>query len=190
MTAVLAVLAALLALVLGVSALRIELVATVHVDGGAAARMEARALFGWIRVRLARGAKEHERPEEDDDEGTGGFRAPTFDDGRRLLDLALELLGRLARRVRLSRLEGDVLVGLDDPADTGMLWGAIGPAAVLAGERHPDFRVRPSFAEPMLFVDVIAALAFRPLFLVGTVLVALLRPRTLALLIRVVRGRR
>ncbi len=190
MIAALAVLAALAALVLLVLALRIELVATVHHDGGTAAQVEARALFGWVRVRFDRDGDEDEEEDEEEEERAGGFRAPSFDDGRRLLDLVLELLGRLARQVHLSRLSGDVLVGLDDPADTGMLWGAIGPPAVLASERHPDFRMRPSFAESMLFVDLVAALAFRPLFLLGTVLVPVLRPRTVRLLFRVARRRK
>jgi hypothetical protein len=39
-------------------------------------------------------------------------------------------------------------IGFDDPADTGRLWGALGPLRVLLASR--DVRLEPAFDEPCL----------------------------------------
>jgi hypothetical protein len=61
------------------------------------------------------------------------------------------LLGIL-RCLRLKELKADLRIGLDDPADTGLLFALIGPAAVLVCSIWPDqIRVMPSFEDEAVF---------------------------------------
>ncbi len=58
-----------------------------------------------------------------------------------------ELLCRLLRQTRVSALDVHCRVGLDDPADTGVLYGSLAPlVAVLRLQQHGSFRIEPDFA--------------------------------------------
>ena len=64
--------------------------------------------------------------------------------GPRMLRNAPRLLSRLIARVKLETLDLTVRVGLADPADTGVLYGALAPMAqLLSGRTH--VAVRPDF---------------------------------------------
>ena len=53
----------------------------------------------------------------------------------------------LFRSIKIKTLDVQVRLGLDDPADTGRLWGVLGPlASLLAGIRNANIRVEPEFA--------------------------------------------
>ena len=60
-------------------------------------------------------------------------------------------------------------LGLDDPADTGLLWGVIGPVAALLGAAERiSVRVEPDFAAETIDVDSsgqIRLIPLRPLVL-------------------------
>ena len=52
------------------------------------------------------------------------------------------------RCLRLKELNADIRIGLDDPADTGLLFALIGPAAVFVRSIwHHQIRVVPSFED-------------------------------------------
>lgn len=53
----------------------------------------------------------------------------------------------LMRSTRIKSLDLHVRIGLDDPADTGKLWGVLGPiTALLASCRHAHIQIQPEFA--------------------------------------------
>jgi hypothetical protein len=61
---------------------------------------------------------------------------------QRLLKLFKDILGA----TRVSGLTLRARLGLDDPADTGMLWGFVGPlASLLASIRSAAIRIEPEF---------------------------------------------
>jgi len=74
------------------------------------------------------------------------------------------LLKDIFRLPRLKIIEADFKVGLDDPADTGLLFSYLGPAAVLAGSSVPgSVNLQPSFADqPVLQGSLHAAVRMRP----------------------------
>ena len=64
----------------------------------------------------------------------------------------LKQLGSLSKgvlsRIRIRELGVDLRVGLDSPADTGLLFAYIAPANLLLGSFSPhEIRIQPSFAD-------------------------------------------
>ena len=58
------------------------------------------------------------------------------------------LLKGILRRLRVRDLRADFKVGLENPADTGLLFSLIGPATFLLGSsRVREIRIEPSFAD-------------------------------------------
>ena len=68
----------------------------------------------------------------------------------RKASLRRRLLGyirSLFRSIKIKTLDVQLRLGLDDPADTGQLWGVLGPlASFLSGIRKAKIRVEPEFA--------------------------------------------
>jgi hypothetical protein len=96
--------------------------------------------------------------------------------GWRLLRLARDLL----RRVYVRDLSLRVRVGLDDPADTGRLWGVVGPlAAALPRPAAARVAVAPEFAREALEIDGRGSVRIVPLRLLLVLLVFALSPVTL-----------
>lgn len=99
------------------------------------------------------------------------------------------LLRDTLRRVRLENLEADFKLGLGDPADTGMLFAFLGPAACFFHSFLPDrIKLQASFADEAILegymettlrisplLVIIPSLRFicsRPVFRVARILVA------------------
>lgn len=62
------------------------------------------------------------------------------------------LVRRIIGCFKIKELSADFKVGLGDPADTGMLFAAIGPAALLSGSTFPcQIRIEPSFQSETTF---------------------------------------
>ena len=63
-----------------------------------------------------------------------------------LLKQFITLMKNILRRLRIRKLEADLTVGFDNPADTGLLFALIGPAILFLRTRIPhQIRVQPSF---------------------------------------------
>ena len=64
---------------------------------------------------------------------------------------AATFLKRTLRQIRMHELTVDFDVGFAEPADTGMLFAAVGPASIAARSYPPlDLRIRPDFARERL----------------------------------------
>lgn len=101
----------------------------------------------------------------------------------------LRLLRDLMRQVDIRRLDLDLRLGLDDPADTGRLWGLTGPvAALLTLPSSARIAVTPEFAEPLLHLDAHTEVRIVPAALLGALLTFLLSPVTFRALRAAVRG--
>lgn len=191
----LAALAAVLALLLAVP---VDVGVTAHRRERLQARVTVRWLWGRVRLPVPEGGgakakkpKTTEKPARPKSGRPSGarralavVRTPGFP--RR----AARLLGRLAGRVRVRRLELAVRLGLDDPADTGRLWGVIGPAAALVPV-PPSARVAvtPDFTAPVFHLDAEGEARVVPLAVLGSVAAFLLAPATLRALVAAARGR-
>jgi hypothetical protein len=62
-----------------------------------------------------------------------------------------DLLRDVLRRLKIRELRVNFRVGLDDPADTGLLFALIGPATLFLGSsRVHEIRVEPSFGDEIV----------------------------------------
>lgn len=141
MTIALAIAGGLVLLVLLVLAVPVRFDVRVDTATGTRTALASWA-FGLVRVDLL---EDEEAPEP---EGKKAKKKGRFDGWR---VVRAEGLGRavatLVRRVLTAthpRLDLEVRVGLDDPAETGMLYAFAAPVAVF----FDDVRIRPDFVEP------------------------------------------
>ena len=80
-------------------------------------------------------------------------------------------------KLRLEKL--NIRLGLDDPADTGMLWGFVGPAsAVLNFYCKHNVAIEPEFQDSVLDIDARGKVSVIPIEIVFISLVFLLSPLT------------
>ncbi len=90
----------------------------------------------------------------------------------RVVQLALALL----RRVRLERFQLDTMFGLENPADTGVVYGCLSPVLVMAEVRGLNIRCRPMFLESGVRGAFRATIRIRPLLVVGPIVAFLVSP--------------
>ncbi len=70
----------------------------------------------------------------------------------------------LVRAAHVTRLRLRMRLGLGDPADTGLLWGIVGPLHAMAqGLRAADVRIEPEFVDPVLELQAQGRLLVFPL---------------------------
>lgn len=97
----------------------------------------------------------------------------------------LQDLKRLLRRVAIPRFDIRVIIGLADPADTGLAYGTLAAAAGVAGidpergtggDNTRRLRIEPLFDEEALTIDGLARLRIVPITVVGTALLIAIGP--------------
>lgn len=164
-------------------------------------RTEARVHVGWLwgrvripvrkgrakppRARRARAERRARRPGRPSParRAVAMLRSPHFP--RRVVRLARAL----AARFRIRRLELSARLGLDDPADTGRLWGLVGPvAALVALPAAARIAVTPEFAGPRFELEARGEARFVPVLVLAVLAAFLLSPATLRALVAAARG--
>lgn len=90
-------------------------------------------------------------------------------------------LGRnIWRQLHIRRLYLHLTFGLDDPAATGQLYGALVPVLTLADRLSGfDLRICPDFTQPVLLADGCGQIRVIPLTLIGIMIAFLLSPTCL-----------
>lgn len=91
----------------------------------------------------------------------------------RLLRFAKDML----RQIRVREMMLNLDLGLDDPADTGRLYGALSPVLMLAQQvPRLDLRVRPDFTQEVMQASGRGEVRVVPLAVLGVMLGFLLSP--------------
>jgi hypothetical protein len=184
MLAVTATIAALLALTIGVLAVPLMFVLDVERADRLNVRWRVRWLFGLVNVRSTKGLPESAAParvgRQAQPSAKGRRRAPYVGlallTTRGFVGRVVQLVVRLLQRVKLERFHVDAAVGLDDPVETGVVYGYLSPLLMLADARGLDVRCRPMFAERGLRGNCGVTLHVRPISIAGTVVAFLLSP--------------
>ena len=172
---VIATLASLAVLIILVFCVPLDMTFHIEAYGKPNFRVKLSWLFGLVSKELRKGKKE---PEEKRKVVKGkpkrrkrGIRARTVLRILRTKGL-LRRLGRLLRdivsRLTIRQFRIDFRIGLDDPADTGLLFAIIGPATFFLGcsWRH-QINVEPSFEDEAVFEGYLyGTVRLRPIQLV------------------------
>ncbi|MDA3951211.1 MAG: DUF2953 domain-containing protein [Spirochaeta sp.] len=157
-----------------------------------------RWLFGAVRVPLTGRTRDHEKNRRRTAKHPTAKRHTSKKDSEKrprrpkpseipmIFDAAQKLLPRVLRRFTTSA-DADVHFGLDDPADTGLIWGVTAPF-LLRYIGRAGIRVRPVFSGAALTLDGRVAVNVVPV----TVAVPLLQfffSRDGRMTVRILRGR-
>ena len=89
----------------------------------------------------------------------------------------LRLARNMWQQIQVRQLSLHLTFGLDDPADTGQLYGTLAPALILTDRLSRfDLQVQPDFSQPTLQAESHGQLRLRPLTIIGVMLAFLLSP--------------
>lgn len=140
--------------VLIILVLYIPLEGVLHVD--IYGRPKFRVSLAWLFGLVSKEVREREKKPEEKKEVPEGKPKPTkrmrgtdilrILRTKGLLKQFLTLLKGIFGCLRIKKLEANLTVGLDNPADTGLLFAFIGPAILFLRPSLPhQIRVQPSF---------------------------------------------
>jgi len=149
----------------------LDLVFRTNIDGKPRFSMRLVWLFGLVSQELRRGRKkpeekrviEHKRKPRDWTWGT----IVTFEVLRTkgLLKQFGRFIKRIFRQIKIRELVANFKVGLDNPADTGLLFAFIAPVNLILSYFSPhQIRIEPSFAgETIIEGHLYGAVRLRPI---------------------------
>ena len=174
---VIATLAGLTGLAILILWIPLDMVFQVDVHGRPKLRLRLVWLFGLVSKELGREKKKageekvpKEKPKKKKRRAQFGTILKILK-VRGLLGQFKDLLKGIIGSFRISQLEADFKIGLDNPADTGLLLAVIGPATFWLGRYFPgQVRVRPSFTEATLGGYASGHLSLRPIKLIPPLL--------------------
>ena len=181
---VIAVIAGLAALFILVLCVPFGITLRLDVYGRPKLRLKLTWLFGLVRRELSKGKKKpgKEKPEEKKAVLKSKPKAKRRKGGAKLIFNLLrtrglprqikKLVAGMFRPLKIRDFGADFRIGLDNPADTGMLFAAIGPALLLLSSAFPHrMRMQPSFADGAVFEGYLhGTLRLRPIQLIIPVL--------------------
>jgi len=180
MTWVFGVLAGLLAAVVLLLAIPVRVSIRVVTSEQPRVRWRLRWLFGLVDVRSGtRKARREERPPEEVSSagarksrrrrrGPSAALAVLRTEG--LIRRAQQLVLGLLKTVRWEHLSAGIRFGFDDPADTGMWYGAMTPVLVAGRVRGWPLSCQPVFGDACLEGTCSVAVRLRPISIVGIAL--------------------
>ena len=158
--------------VLGILILSIpvDMAFELSVPGEPRSRMRIGWLFGlvWKEVKARK-----PKPVEEEEEKKRRDIRPLFSLVRvkGLPERLLRLVRQMLRRIHFRRLDADVTLGLDDPANTGFLCAAAWPAmAYLNSLRPVSVTFQPCFVEPLVGIQARGSIRVFPIEMAGPVL--------------------
>ena len=176
---IIATLAGLAALI--IFALSIPLDLRLHIDtyGRPRFRMRLSWLFGLVNKEIT---KKEKKPEDKKKAAKLEQKPKEKRPGARIILEILRVKGLLRqikillkdilRLPRIRAIEADLKVGLGDPADTGLLFAFIGPAASFLGSSFRNvIKVQPSFTDDAILEgSLYGALRLRPFQVINPLL--------------------
>lgn len=154
-------LAALLVVVVVLAGTPVKLTLSARTDPQYRVRITARGIGGMMPSILVYDSTRAKRERKSKPERKR--RKPSRrSQGLRLVRAVPRLVIDLLRPIRLERLDVDADVGLEDPADTGMLFGLLQPLRHLPPLSKASIAVRPDFTRSVASGSVDAGISFVP----------------------------
>ena len=148
---VVATLASLAVVIVLVLCIPLDAVLHIDIHGRPKFQMRLAWLFGLVSKEITRAKKK--KPKEK--KRKGRIKARTIFKilrTRGLLGQLRRLLWDIFRQLHIRDLRVNFRVGLDDPADTALLFALIGPATFFLGSSQVhEIRIEPSFEDEVVF---------------------------------------
>ena len=148
---VVATLASLAVVIVLVLCIPLDAVLHIDIHGRPKFQMRLAWLFGLVSKEITRAKKK--KPKEK--KRKGRIKARTIFKilrTRGLLGQLRRLLWDIFRQLHIRDLRVNFRVGLDDPADTALLFALIGPTTFFLGSsRVHEIRIEPSFEDEVVF---------------------------------------
>jgi hypothetical protein len=163
------IIAGIILFIVFVLSIPVEMAFDLHVHEGVKSRVRVGWLFGLIWKDMGRRKKKPKEKKEKKKRSMKTFFTVLRTEGvpSRLLKLAKQII----RGLKIRQLDAHFRFGLDDPADTGILYAIVWPALAFCGSyEHVSMSVEPSFDEPTLEGSMNGRIRFFPIQVVGTVL--------------------
>ena len=155
---VIVTLASLVVLVILILCVPLDMAFHADMYGKPKFRLRLSWFFGLMGKEITRGKKPKEKNKvvkdkrRPRDRKTRGWYILQILRTKGLLRQARDLLRDILSGFKIRELTADYRVGLDNPADTGLLFAIIGPATFLLNSSLPhQIRVHPSFADESVF---------------------------------------
>jgi len=177
---------AILLVLLGLLAIPIDLVYRVNWRGSLQGEIQLCWLFRLLRVRIPlkpSPSKQSTTQPRDKQKPRRKSRARSRTNPlaawrqRSFRRRIIKFLRDLWQAIHKREVHLHLLIGLDDPADTGQLWAIMGPlSAILAQSRNVQIDIEPDFSESHLEANSRGDIRIIPLQLLALVLVLLLSP--------------
>ena len=166
------VVAGLVVLGILILSIPVDMAFEVSVPGEPRSRMRIGWLFGLVGKEIkARKPKPVEEVEEEEKKKRDMRPLFSLMRVKGLPERLLRLVRQMLRRVHFRRLDADVTLGLDDPADTGFLCAAAWPAmAYLNSLRPVSVTFQPCFVEPLAEIQARGSIRVFPIEMAGPVL--------------------
>ena len=133
----------------------------------AGTKMRVGWLFGlfWKDIRGRRRKKPRKKEKRDMKSFLSVLRVRGLPEG--ILKLTRRMLGTF----KVRQMDVDIRLGLDDPADTGMMYSVLWPVFVPVSSFGPmNFRLEPAFDEPTFEASLRGRVRLYPIQMVGPVL--------------------
>jgi hypothetical protein len=163
------IVAGIVLFIIGVLSIPVDMMLDIDSAGGEKAKMRMGWLFGLVWRDMRRRKKR--KPEKVKKERRDIRPFLSLLRIRGLPTKALRLARQMLGLLKVKRLDADLRVGLDDPADTAMLWSVLWPALIPLNSYGPMiFRVEPAFGEAAFEVNVQGRVRLIPIQMVGPVL--------------------
>ena len=132
-------------------------------------RVNLKALFGLVSVALYPSLKSgkhkiKEKAANQKKSGPGFSKLISVLKNGKFLGKTLRTLKKLLISIKPDLNQFHFRLGLNDPADTGILWGLIGPlSGILYGFTEKDVIIEPDFLDPSLGLNTRGSLSIVPL---------------------------
>jgi hypothetical protein len=160
------IIAGIILLVILVLSIPVEVVFDLEVPGKAKSGVRVGWLFGLVWKEIGRGRRKPKRKKK---RGLKPFLSLLRTRG--LPGKLPKLARQIVSRVKVRQLDAELRVGLDDPADTGVLCSIMWPVFISLSSSGPvKVRIEPSFAEPALEASVHGRARLFPIAMVGPLL--------------------
>lgn len=179
-------LVSLLALILVVLVIPLDLSFSLSRADSLEVKASLRWLFGLVQITLnsvdektrqaAPTAPKKARPKR----GRSRLHVGAMLRSQGFISRVIRLLRHLKACIHIHQLRLQLLLGLDDPADTGQLWGTLGPLAMAVPVPAGAYvSLQPEFNGATFQVDGEGTIRIVPIEILGTLLIFALSPVTL-----------